>query len=38
MIGSAAYYSYINGEGIADHTLAPKPNLSLQDFLFKNED
>lgn len=29
MIGSAAYYAYVAGEGIADHTLAPKPNLSL---------
>ena len=29
MIGSAAYYAYINGVGIADMTLAPKPNLSL---------
>ncbi len=29
MIGSAAYYAYIDGVGIADMTLAPKPNLSL---------
>lgn len=29
MIGSAAYYAYINGVGIADMSLAPKPNLSL---------
>ncbi len=29
MIGSAGYYAYINGIGIADITLAPKPSLSL---------
>ena len=29
MIGSAAYYAYLGGVGIADMTLAPKPNLSL---------
>jgi len=29
MIGSAAYYAYLDGVGIADMTLAPKPNLSL---------
>jgi len=29
MIGSAAYYAYRDGIGIADLTLAPKPNLSL---------
>ena len=29
MIGSAGYYSYINGKGIADMTLAPNPSLSL---------
>lgn len=29
MIGSAAYYAYRDGLGIADLTLAPKPNLSL---------
>lgn len=29
MIGSAAYYAYLNGVGIADMSLAPKPNLSL---------
>ncbi len=29
MIGSAGYYAYINGVGIADMTLAPKPSLSL---------
>lgn len=29
MIGSAAYYAYINDVGIADMSLAPKPNLSL---------
>lgn len=37
MIGSAAYYSYIDGIGIADMALAPKPNLSLQDFLYKKD-
>ena len=29
MIGSAAYYAYRDGIGIADMSLAPKPNLSL---------
>ena len=29
MIGSAAYYAFVDGVGIADMTLAPKPNLSL---------
>ena len=29
MIGSAGYYAYINGVGIADLTLAPNPSLSL---------
>ena len=29
MIGSAGYYAFIDGVGIADMTLAPKPNLSL---------
>ncbi len=29
MIGSAAYYAYLEGVGIADMSLAPKPNLSL---------
>lgn len=29
MIGSAAYYAYRDGVGIADMSLAPKPNLSL---------
>ena len=29
MIGSAGYYAFINNVGIADMTLAPKPNLSL---------
>jgi len=29
MIGSAAYYAYMDGVGIADLSLAPKPNLSL---------
>ncbi len=37
MIGSAAYYSYKDGLGLAGTNLAPKPNLSLNDFLFKNE-
>ncbi|MBR6779043.1 MAG: tRNA (adenosine(37)-N6)-threonylcarbamoyltransferase complex transferase subunit TsaD [Clostridia bacterium] len=34
MIGSAAYYAYRDGEGVADMSLAPKPNLSLQDFKY----
>ena len=29
MIGSAAYFAYCDGIGIADMSLAPKPNLSL---------
>lgn len=29
MIGSAAYYAYITGNGLADLTLAPNPSLSL---------
>lgn len=29
MIGSAAYYAYVDDVGIADMSLAPKPNLSL---------
>ena len=29
MIGSAAYYAYLDDVGIADLSLAPKPNLSL---------
>jgi len=29
MIGSAAYFAYLDGVGIADMGLAPKPNLSL---------
>ena len=29
MIGSAAYYAYKDGIGVADLSLAPKPNLSL---------
>ena len=29
MIGSAAYYAFLDGIGIADMSLAPKPNLSL---------
>lgn len=29
MIGSAAYYAYLDDVGIADMSLAPKPNLSL---------
>lgn len=29
MIGSAAYYAYKDGLGVADLSLAPKPNLSL---------
>lgn len=35
MIGSAGYYAYINNIGIADLTLAPAPNLSLDDYLLK---
>ena len=38
MIGSAAYYAYKAGIGLADISLAPKPNLSLEDFLFKNQE
>ena len=29
MIGSAGYFSYLDNIGIADMSLAPKPNLSL---------
>ena len=29
MIGSAAYYAYLDNVGVADMSLAPKPNLSL---------
>lgn len=29
MIGSAGYYAYIDGKGIADMSLAPNPSLSL---------
>ena len=35
MIGSAAYYAYLDGIGIADMSLAPKPSLSLSDYLYK---
>ena len=38
MIGSAAYYAYRDGIGLADLSLAPKPSLSLQDYLYKNEE
>lgn len=37
MIGSAGYYAYCNGIGIADITLAPKPSLSLEDYLYKKD-
>ncbi|MCQ2555842.1 MAG: tRNA (adenosine(37)-N6)-threonylcarbamoyltransferase complex transferase subunit TsaD [Clostridia bacterium] len=37
MIGSAAYYSYKDGIGLADLHLAPKPNLTLEEFLFKKD-
>lgn len=37
MIGSAAYYAYRDGIGIADMSLAPKPSLSLEDYLYKKE-
>lgn len=35
MIGSAAYYAYKDGIGIADMGLSPKPSLSLEDYLYK---
>lgn len=37
MIGSAGYYAYCNGIGVADLTLAPKPSLSLEDYLYKKD-
>ncbi|MFQ6752278.1 MAG: tRNA (adenosine(37)-N6)-threonylcarbamoyltransferase complex transferase subunit TsaD [Clostridia bacterium] len=37
MIGSAAYYAYKDGIGLADMSLAPNPSLTLQDYLFKNQ-
>lgn len=37
MIGSAAYYAFKDGIGIADMSLAPKPSLSLSDYLYKKE-
>ena len=37
MIGSAAYYAYRDRIGIADMSLAPKPSLSLSDYLYKKE-
>lgn len=37
MIGSAAYYAYMDGIGIADMSLAPKPSLSLSDYLYKKD-
>jgi len=37
MIGSAAYYAYRDGIGIADMSLAPKPSLSLEDYLYKKD-
>ncbi len=35
MIGSAAYYAYLDNIGIADMTLSPNPSLSLEDYLMK---
>ena len=35
MIGSAAYYAYKDGVGIADMTLAPNPSLDLENYLLK---
>ncbi len=37
MIGSAAYYAFKDGIGIADMSLAPKPSLSLSDYLYKKD-
>ena len=37
MIGSAAYYAFKDGIGIADMSLAPKPSLSLEDYLYKKD-
>lgn len=37
MIGSAGYYAYKYGVGIADMTLAPAPGLSLDDYLLKGD-
>ena len=37
MIGSAAYYAYIDGVGIADMTLAPNPSLDLENYLFNKK-
>ena len=37
MIGSAAYYAYRDGIGIADMSLSPKPSLSLEDYLYKKD-
>ena len=36
MIGSAAFYAYLDRIGIADINLTAKPNLSLKEYLFKN--
>lgn len=38
MIGSAAYYAFVDGIGIADIDLTAKPNLSLKEYLFKNNE
>ena len=38
MIGSAAYYAFRDGIGIADMSLAPKPSLSLEDYLYNGDD
>lgn len=37
MIGSAAYYAYRDNIGVADMSLAPKPSLSLNDYLYKKD-
>ena len=37
MIGSAGYYAYIAGIGIADMSLAPNPSLNLNDYLLKTD-
>ena len=34
MIGSAGYYAYRDGIGVADMSLAPNPSLSLKDYLY----
>ena len=37
MIGSAGYYAYRDGIGVADMTLSPNPSLYLQDYLLKKK-